>query len=934
MSKIIQKTFKIILIIVVSIIALLFILPIAFKGKIMKTAQEQANANLNAIVSFSDISLSMFSDFPNLSIKLKEMNVVGVDTFKNDTLIKFKSLNLGVNLMSVISGNEIKINAIELIQPDIKALVLANGKANWDIVKEDSSAIDEDVNNEADTTSSSFKINLKKLEITQAKVYYDDKTMATTALLENWNFLMKGDMTQQFTNLDIKTVIEKLTVDFDGIKYFNKTKIDYNAIIAADLENSKYTFENNKILLNTMALNFDGFVAMPDTNIDMQLTFNAEKNTFKSLLSLIPTFYLSDFEGLQASGNFGLNGTVKGRYNALSMPAYTVNLFVENGKIQYPDLPKSIENINIKMLVDAKEGSGDEMLIDISKAHFEIAANPMDIRFYALMTAADIDMKGNFKGKIDFNSIKDVMPLDSMSIAGKANMNLNFNGKMSDIDNEQYDKFNADGTLNLTDFEYISADMPKFYITAADMEFSPQYLNLTRFIANTPQSDFNLNGKILNVFAYVFKDELLKANFNLNSKNIFVDEFMSSETSQTAENQAPAQESQSNSEPVVIPQNIDFTLKSEIKKFVYDSIDISNITGNIIVRNGIATMENVNMFLLGGETKITGSFNTQNEYNPTADFLLTFNKFEIVKIYESFMSIKKIAPITKYCEGKINGQITVKTIMDADFNPIYSTFDSKGYFASENIGIKNNKLFTSIADKTKYQQLAYPTLNDVKISYVMDDGNITIAPTKFKLSGTESEFGGTQNIDGTINYDLTTELPQSAATNVLTKLPLEIPSKIKVNINIGGTVENPKIAGFSSNITDAVKDQVLEKIEEFTGMTKEEAQKILDNAKKQAQTIIDAAKQKSDIIIMNADKAGQKLVSEAKTQGQKLVNEAKNPIAKKAAQVTADKLVKEAKEKAVQLNKEAKKDSQIIIDEAQKQADKIVADAQKKVEGV
>ncbi len=932
MSKLIKKSLKIVGIIIISILALLFILPFAFKGKIIKIAQEQANQNLKAIVAFDDISLSMFRSFPNLSIRVEKLSVAGVDTFKMDTLISFDYLELGVNLMSVISGDEINVKSIKLHKPNINAIVLANGQANWDITIEDTTVVVEEVDTLTNEEPSTFKINLKKFEITEAKILYDDKTMATTAFIENLNFKLKGDMTEDFTNLDIETFIEKLTVEYEGIKYFNKTSVEYKAEIAADLLNSKYTFKENSVTLNTLKLNFDGFIAMPDTNIVMDIKYNVDKNKFKSALSLVPAFYMTDFEGLKVDGNFGLNGYVQGFFNAVNMPAYGVDLFVEKGKIQYPDLPKSINNINIKMKVDAEEGTGDNIVIDISKAHFELAKNPMDILFYAYMTAADIDMKGSFKGKIDFTSLKDVMPADSMSIAGLLAIDMNFKGKMSDIDNEEYDKFHADGELKLKNFEYLAPDMPKFTISSSEMYFSPQFVNLKEFKANTPKSDFNLKGKIYNVFAYVFKDELLKAEFVFKSKYIDADEFMEEEEA-TAEN-TPETATATTSEPIKIPENIDFTLNSNINKLNYDSILIENIKGQIIIKDGIAKMNNVNMNLLGGSTSMSGSFNTQNEYKPLANFNLNFKNFDISELYKTFNTIETIAPIAKYCTGKIAGDISFTTVLDTELMPVYNTLDSYGYFSSNKIGIKNNKLFNTIADKTKYKEFKDPVLNDIYVAYIMEDGNLTIKPTKFKLAGVKSEFGGTQNIDGAINYDLDMELPASVASNVISKLPGNLPKTVLVKATIGGTLEDPKIVGFSSNLTDAIKDQIVDKIEEYTDLSREKAQEIIDNAQKQAQKIIDAAKKKSDIIIFNADKAGKKLVSEAKVQGNKLIKEAKNPIAKKAARIAADKLVKEANQKSQKLNKDAKKTADAVVKTAQTQADKIVSDAKKKAAAI
>ena len=56
-------------------------------------------------------------------------------------------------------------------------------------------------------------------------------------------------------------------------------------------------------------------VAMPEDDIETDLTFKSEQSAFKSLLSMIPAFYMNDFKDLKTNGKFSLEGTAKGTYS-------------------------------------------------------------------------------------------------------------------------------------------------------------------------------------------------------------------------------------------------------------------------------------------------------------------------------------------------------------------------------------------------------------------------------------------------------------------------------------------------------------------------------------------------------------------------------------------------------------------------------------------
>ncbi|MEM9053382.1 MAG: AsmA family protein, partial [Bacteroidota bacterium] len=128
-----KKALKWIAIVVVVIFLLLLILPFAFKGKIVDLIKEQANENLRAKVEFSDVSLSLIKNFPNLAVGIDELSVVGIENFEGDTLASIGNIGLVMDVMSVISGDEIVVKRINLDQPSIMVKVLEDGSANYDI---------------------------------------------------------------------------------------------------------------------------------------------------------------------------------------------------------------------------------------------------------------------------------------------------------------------------------------------------------------------------------------------------------------------------------------------------------------------------------------------------------------------------------------------------------------------------------------------------------------------------------------------------------------------------------------------------------------------------------------------------------------------------------------------------------------------------------
>ena len=178
-------------IIIALFLVLLFILPFAFQGKIKEIAINEANKQLKAEIYMGDLSLSFFRDFPHASVSIENFGVVGVNEFIGDTLANVNKLGVVLNIKSLF-GDSYDMNKIEILDASFKALVLEDGKANWDIME----TSDDDTETAVDENSESspFKLSLESFVIENLDVIYHDKQSAMYASVNDLNFSMAGDI--------------------------------------------------------------------------------------------------------------------------------------------------------------------------------------------------------------------------------------------------------------------------------------------------------------------------------------------------------------------------------------------------------------------------------------------------------------------------------------------------------------------------------------------------------------------------------------------------------------------------------------------------------------------------------------------------------------------------------------------------------------------
>lgn len=450
-----KKIIKIAGIILLSLIVIAFLLPLLFKGKIMEIAKKEINKNINAKVDFKDVDISLFRHFPHVAVGLENLQVIGTGDFSKDTLISSKQIDVALNFMSLFGNSEMKIYSINVDKPSIHAIVNESGKANWDITKPDT----------VSTTGkeSEFKLSLKKYTINDAYISYVDVPGNMSSEIFHLNHSGSGDFTSDLFTLKTKTSAQSVSFTYANVPYLIDAKTTLNADLQVDNKNDKYTFKTDDIELNDLKLSTEGyFQFVNDSTYGMDIKFNAPSTEFKTLLSLVPAIYNNDFAKIKTSGKAIFNGFVKGEYNSVKIPAYQINLDVENGFFQYPDLPQPVKNIGLAVKVDNPDGIPDHTIINISKGHIEFGNDPFDFTLLLKNPVTVQYIEAALKGKLNLAQVTKFVKLSgNTKLSGLLDADAVAKGNLAVITQQKPGPFTANGFINITGLNYSSNDFPQ-----------------------------------------------------------------------------------------------------------------------------------------------------------------------------------------------------------------------------------------------------------------------------------------------------------------------------------------------------------------------------------------------------------------------------------------------------------------------------------------
>ena len=779
-----KRVVKIAGIVVAAFVVLLMVLPFAFRGKIESVIKSEGNKLLNAQFDFESLDISLIRRFPLASVSLNDFWLKGVGVFENDTLVRAGELTAAVNLMSLVSG-DYEVSKIIVDDTYVKAIVLEDGQVNWDVMKPS----DEQPEVEEESGDMSFKVSLKKLSISDFNVIYDDRQGGMYAAVEDFDATCSGDFGSDATTVKLGAQTPSVTFRMGGVPFLNGAAIKADMDVAADFANQKYTLNENELQLNAIRAAIDGWVAMTDNGMDMDLKLNTNEVGFKEILSLIPAIYAKDFEGIKTDGVATLTAYAKGKYEGENVPAFDVALNVKNAMFRYPSLPAGVDNINIAAAVKNAGGSLDATTVTVNPFNFTLAGNPFSMTADVKTPISDPNFQASAKGKLDLGKIKDVYPLEDMNLNGVVNADMSLAGRLSYIEKEQFDKVEAQGSINLSDMKLQMESMPDVDIERSTFSFSPRYVELSQTTINIGDNDLTLDSRFENYLGFLMKGTTLKGTLNVSSNHINLNDFMSGEEAEQAaeeptEEAAQEQEASTTTGGIRVPDNIDFRAQVNMKQVLLDKMNFSNIKGLLVIKDSKVDMQNLSLNTRGGSVVANGSYATPAGEQARLDAGFALNNIAFADAYRDLDMVQQLAPIFAGLTGNFSGSVKVNTLLDDELSPVLKSLNASGNLATKDLSLGSVGVINMVADIVKKPSLKDTSVKDLAIYFTIKDGRVNTKPFALKMGDYVMNLSGSTGLDQTIDYRGTITLPASAGS--VSKLGT-------VDMTIGGTFTSPKV---------------------------------------------------------------------------------------------------------------------------------------------
>lgn len=349
-----------------------------------KMVNKYSNEYLDAQVKIDTVTLSLFSEFPYVSVKLNNGEIISNafagenDSLKQfipaqaDSLLKFDELLVSFSLSDLLFS-KVNIKRIRLVKPYIYAYVSPWGKANWEIYAQDTTTVQEEEDSSMELALNVGRINIQKSghitydsrpdsllvnidlnrlllrgrfssnkdEIVLDRGYFSKFSLAIDKLSAEKEILqIPGEVPEQLTlkNEQIGTSIgktsAKIMIDSLRLEHKRKGYLTVNALTHSDLK------INNAVLAKDFPFEIHGGIVFDTTQ-----ALGVQLQDLKVTVAKIPVVFNGD---LQVTKDSLYTNNICGRVENLKVSDF----FKYIPRQLYPDIDKIKTNAILTLDVD------------------------------------------------------------------------------------------------------------------------------------------------------------------------------------------------------------------------------------------------------------------------------------------------------------------------------------------------------------------------------------------------------------------------------------------------------------------------------------------------------------------------------------------------------------------------------------------------------
>ena len=793
---------------IVLILAFLILVPLFLEAKIGSLLRQNINNQIEGQFDFKKASLSLISSFPNAELSLDNAHLTTNAPFEGDTLFYAQSLELEMGIFELFKSAEetLTINSIVLDKGSLNLREDQEARVNYDILKEEAGT--EGANN----SSEGFSFSLSSYEIRDADIRYASLDSGIDLMLHIMEHRGSGDLALKDSKLDTQTE-GSISLALDSLYYLQDIPFTWQALIGMDLEQYHYRFLDNRAKLQQLALVFGGEVKIEEDYQEYDIRFEAPAAQFQDFLSVLPERITGNLSTITAEGDLEASGTIKGKYSDNEVPEFGIGIKTENARVQYAQMPRSIDDISFEAALGNDEGNGNNINLEVKDASFHIGEDTFLLNARIKDVLEERTTVMSLKTNMNLAHLGEAYPLpNGIGLSGRlaADISAAFNERV--LKQKAYEQIQLDGTADLQNFVYTGpAFAAPLRLAVLKGKFSRDRMLIQAARGSTGKSDFEFTGTLFPVLGYQLGGQDLQGKVNLRSNTFVVADFVPSAT--TAEKQSE----QDSVSRIKIPENLNIEVQARAGKVVYNDLELEDFQGKISVKEGAVNFQEVTTGFFDGKLALQGSVTTLKE-QPQFALALVMEQLQIQKAFETMGLFQALVPVAKAMEGRFSSQLALSGDLSGDFRPDISslTGDVLAEVLAANVKAEQLPVLNNLNTSFNFIDFNKLNLKGLKTALAFERGKVRVKPFGFTYDDIAIRVEGGHGFDRSLDYQLKLDVPAKYLGPEVQRLVASIGEnelkdlKLPVQVGITGSHTSPQIKSDLSSGVKGLTNQLVE----------------------------------------------------------------------------------------------------------------------------
>ena len=796
--------------------------------------REVASEYVQCEHTIGKVELTFFSTFPRFGLNIDSVMLINpIEGAPNDTVVAIPQMKVSLDVMDLLEKQTVTINELRL--PDVVANIYVDseGKANYDVVALPADTVED--SDSTSTTLPLQKIVVEQLLVSARHLHYTDNTQGLSEAINNLQLTIdNAQVTMDSLLLAVDNIQLAAGVRHSSLALVGKVEgtlerlwMDMSATVDVVAEDVKEFLPADMQLQGRVKGN-----ATIQMYLDDLMAMHLEKGKIKGDMQLIGVNYHAD--GIEARlPNNRLQLEIPNSHpSRKEVDWLAATLHTDGGEVNM-DTPLAAAFGKTQIAIEANNILGNDPWLHAtvalqSDAQLHAMMDSMDmtivrpsVKAYAAYHTQDTSKMPVLDAEVAFEHVKgyytdiqvDIQPstLTARLQAPRLQASLQTAALVAQMGEEIYvqtgattmtaaARYNKNGGDNLllkwnprlaVDMHEAEATLAgfeqKITIPEIDFTYSNRNCKIEQSKIVIGNSDFALTGELKNIGRWMRNRGVLEGELTFESETTDVNELLAlvsaeegseeeslENTAEPQENATTASsvETSEETEPFLVPTNVDLTLNTLIKEAKVLDQTAYNLGGKVYVKDGVLVIEEMGFICNAAKLQLTAMYRTPRRNHIYVGFDYHMIDINIQELIGMIPQLDSMMPMLRSFKGEAEFHLAAETYTNAQYEIKPSTLRGAASIFGKDLVVLDNETFDKISKLLLFSKKTENKVDSISAEMTLYKKEIDVYPFCVSMDNYMVAIGGRHNLDMSFNYDV----------NVL--------SPVYLGVNVSGTLDD------------------------------------------------------------------------------------------------------------------------------------------------